>query len=86
MKIIVVDTEEKAQTLLKCVEEKVFTITTLVIMNEPSDEVKQNATDNHVELLTFDDVLELGKENLKDFVVSCLYKDIVVKFLCFFFV
>ena len=70
MKIIVVDTEEKAQTLLKCVEEKVFSITTLVIMNEPSDEIKQKATDNNVELLTFDEVLELGEQDLKDFVVS----------------
>ena len=43
-------------------------------MDEPSIKVRESAQSNNVELMTFKEVLELGKSEILDIVVSFFFK------------
>jgi len=68
LKIIVVDNEKKATTLLNCVNSGTFKLDLVVIMDEPSIKIRESAKSNEVELMTFKEVVELGKEEILDIV------------------
>lgn len=66
MKLIVVDDLEKASNLLSQIE-KMPTLTHIVIMDSPiSDQVKGQAKEANIEVITFEEMLTLGETNLQD--------------------
>lgn len=67
LEYILVDKNIKAENLLKDEE---ITVKLLIIVEEPTEDVKTLAQGRGIELMTFAQLEELGKENLKDFVVS----------------
>jgi long-chain acyl-CoA synthetase len=72
LKIVVVDKPVKAITLLTGVKNGDYPLDTIVVMDTITDDVTAGATDTGVTVKSFDDVLQLGKDNFHDFVVSDL--------------
>lgn len=72
LKIVVVDKPVKAMTLLTGVKNGEYPLDTIVVMDTITDDVTAGAADTGVTVKSFDDVLQLGKDNFHDFVVSDL--------------
>ena len=72
LKFIVVDVNAKAKTLLEECKNGNLQLGTLIIMEALTDEVKDLAKETGTTLKTFNEIMEIGKEKLKDFVVSYL--------------
>uniref|UniRef100_H2ZCS0 Long-chain-fatty-acid--CoA ligase n=1 Tax=Ciona savignyi TaxID=51511 RepID=H2ZCS0_CIOSA len=68
LRIVVVDNNAKAKCLLGGVKDGQYTIETLIIMAQPNEETNALLKDTNVKLLTFTQVEEIGKNNLKEFV------------------
>ena len=69
LKIIVIDTNQKAINLLSGIKDGKYKIETLILMENPSSEVMDSAAANNTEVLTFSHVQAKGKSNLQEFVV-----------------
>lgn len=67
LKIIVVDTPEKANLLLTCVQEGKFKLELLITMFKPTDELVNFALPSNVTMMSFYEVKELGKLHIKNF-------------------
>ena len=63
------DTKAKAKTLLEECKSGKLKLETLIVMESLSDEVKSLAEETNINVKTFAEVDEIGKNNLKDFVV-----------------
>jgi len=68
LKIIVIDTNQKAINLLSGIKDGKYKIETLILMENPSSEVMDSAAANNTEVLTFSHVQAKGKSNLQEFV------------------
>jgi len=68
LKIVVVDTNLKVDTLLKGVEDGKYSIKLLIVVKEPTSEMTEKAKIAGVELLSFKAVCALGKSAIKPFV------------------
>nr|XP_002129904.1 long-chain-fatty-acid--CoA ligase 1 [Ciona intestinalis] len=68
IQIIVVDTNVKTKNLLAAVKGGKFAVTLIITMETPDDEAKSFAESANVRLMTFEQVEEVGKNNLKEFV------------------
>nr|XP_002129741.1 long-chain-fatty-acid--CoA ligase 1-like [Ciona intestinalis] len=68
LKIVVVDNNGKAKSLLSGVKEGQFTATLIIMMSQPNEEVTNLAKETDTKVMTFEQVEEVGKNNLKEFV------------------
>lgn len=69
LKIIVVDTDKKVNTLLEIVKAGKFKIDLIISMQAFTEDAKIAADNLSVKLNTFEDVKNLGMQDMKDFVV-----------------
>ncbi|XP_077974330.1 long-chain-fatty-acid--CoA ligase 1-like isoform X2 [Styela clava] len=63
--IVVVDKNVKAMSLLNDAE---IELKLIVLIESPTDETKQKAKERNIEVITFQELEDLGKDNKKDFV------------------
>ncbi|CAK8672752.1 unnamed protein product [Clavelina lepadiformis] len=68
LKLIVIDVNSKAKTLLNACKEGTYCLAILVMMEEPNDEVKRLAVETNVKIFTFDEMENIGKDEPHDFV------------------
>ncbi|XP_012936178.1 long-chain-fatty-acid--CoA ligase 5 [Aplysia californica] len=66
IKAILVDTEARLNTVLS-IKDEVLSLQLIVVLKEVSGEVKASAAAKGVDIVSFKELKELGKENLKDF-------------------
>ena len=69
LKFIIVDNNVKAKTLLEDYKNDHLKIDTIICMETPNDDVKKLAEETNAKIKTFAEIEEIGKNNLKDFVV-----------------
>ena len=71
MTTVVCDKMEKVNHLLKTISDTP-TLKLIILLGTPSDEDKKHGEEKNVEILSWDDLMQLGKDNLKDPVVCSL--------------
>ena len=78
LKFVVVNKTAKVKTLLEEGKQGNILLDTIITMEEPNEEVKTMAEETGTKLKTFQEVLEAGKSDLKDFVVSIMREFILL--------
>ena len=72
LKLIVVDKIAKVKILLEECKSENINLGTIITVEKPDEEVKTMAEETQINLKTFEEILEAGKKELKDFVVRTM--------------